>query len=154
MKLVELSISNHIVDVINKHHTWYYSWNSTSAPNERVSRITQLAKFSFNHPSVVFTADVLHNISMGSAAMRGNMSFVHTGRIGQWDDYKLGSGSYVRTGRRITRKRQYRTNTHPDTGDGLRRRSDINQVGFQAVKPTVGKALRTLFVLEVFRSVL
>ena len=96
----------------------------------------------------------MHHISMGSAAMRGNMRFVRTGRIGQWDVYKLGSGSYVRTGRRITRKRQYRTNTHPDTGDGLRRRSDINQVGFQAVKPTVGKALRTVFVLEVFRSVL
>ena len=29
--------------------------------------------------------------------MRGNMSFVRTGRIGQWDDYQLGSGSYVRT---------------------------------------------------------
>ena len=38
----------------------YYKWNidSTSAPNERVSRITQLAKLSFNHPSVVLTADV------------------------------------------------------------------------------------------------
>ena len=32
--------------------------NSTSAPNERVLRITQLAKLSFNHPSVVLTADV------------------------------------------------------------------------------------------------
>ena len=31
------------------------------------------------------------------AAMRGNMSFVRTRRIGQWDDYQLGSGSYVRT---------------------------------------------------------
>ena len=32
--------------------------HSTSTPNERVSRITQLAKLSFNHPSVVLTADV------------------------------------------------------------------------------------------------
>ena len=56
-----------------------------------------------------------HNISMGSAAMRGNMSFVLTGRIGQWDDHKLGSGSYVRSGRRKTRKRQYRKNTDPDS---------------------------------------
>ena len=31
---------------------------STNAPNERVCRITQLAKLSFNHPSVVLTADV------------------------------------------------------------------------------------------------
>ena len=32
--------------------------HSTSAPNERVLRTTQLAKLSFNHPSVVLTADV------------------------------------------------------------------------------------------------
>ena len=32
--------------------------HSTSASNERVWRITQLAKLSFNHPSVVLTADV------------------------------------------------------------------------------------------------
>ena len=32
---------------------------STTTPNERVGRITQLARFSFNHPSVVLTADVL-----------------------------------------------------------------------------------------------
>ena len=32
--------------------------HSTSAPNERVWRITQLATLSFNHPSVVLTADV------------------------------------------------------------------------------------------------
>ena len=32
---------------------------STSAPNERASRITELAEYlSFNHPSVVLTADV------------------------------------------------------------------------------------------------
>ena len=31
---------------------------STSAPNERVWRFTQLAKLSFNHPSVVLTADL------------------------------------------------------------------------------------------------
>ena len=30
----------------------------TSAPNERVLRTTQPAKLSFNHPSVVLTADV------------------------------------------------------------------------------------------------
>ena len=54
MKLVELSINNHTVDVIHKHHMEH----STSAPNERVLRTTQLAKLSFNHPSVVLTADV------------------------------------------------------------------------------------------------
>ena len=32
--------------------------HSTSVPNERVLRVTQLAKLSFNHPSVVVTADV------------------------------------------------------------------------------------------------
>ena len=32
--------------------------HNTSAPNERVSRITQLAKLSFNHLSVVLTAVV------------------------------------------------------------------------------------------------
>ena len=33
---------------------------STSAPNERVWRVTQLAKLSFKHPSVGLTADVLN----------------------------------------------------------------------------------------------
>ena len=49
----------HIVDVIHKHHVTNGK-HSTSAPNERVWRtgITQLAKLSFNHPSVVLTADV------------------------------------------------------------------------------------------------
>ena len=40
--------------------------DNTSAPNERVLRITQLARSSFNHPSVVLTADVfqyLYNIN-------------------------------------------------------------------------------------------
>ena len=32
--------------------------HSTSALNERVLRVPQLAKLSFNHPSVVLTADV------------------------------------------------------------------------------------------------
>ena len=32
--------------------------HSTRTPNKRVWRITQLAKLSFNHPSVVLTADV------------------------------------------------------------------------------------------------
>ena len=32
--------------------------HSTSEPNERVLLVTQLAKLSFNHPSVVLTADV------------------------------------------------------------------------------------------------
>ena len=34
--------------------------HGTSAPNERVVRTTQLAKLSFNHPSVVLTADVFY----------------------------------------------------------------------------------------------
>ena len=59
MKLVELSINNHIVDAIHKHHiTQHVMEHSTSAPNERVLRVTQLAKLGFNHPSVVLTADV------------------------------------------------------------------------------------------------
>ena len=59
MKLVELSISKHIVDVIHKHHiTQHAMEHSTSAPTECVLRTTELAKLSFNHPSVVLTADV------------------------------------------------------------------------------------------------
>ena len=61
MKLVELSINNHIVDAIHKHHITHVMEHSTSAPNERVLRTTQLAKLSFNHPSVVLTADVFQN---------------------------------------------------------------------------------------------
>ena len=45
-----------------------------------------------------YTPGNIHSEYMGSAARRGNMSFVRTGRIGQWDDHKLGSGSYVRIG--------------------------------------------------------
>ena len=59
MKLVELSIHNHVVDAIHKNHiTQHVIEHSTSAPNERVLRTAQLAKLSFNHPSVVLTADV------------------------------------------------------------------------------------------------
>ena len=50
--------------------------------------------------------------------MWGNMSFVRTGRIGQWDDNKLGSGSYVRIGRRTTwhsSGREVRKNTDPNS---------------------------------------
>ena len=36
--------------------------HSTSAPNERIWRITPLVKLSFNHPSVVLTADVFQCI--------------------------------------------------------------------------------------------
>ena len=41
---------------------WYRSiqMKHRSAPNDRVWRITQLAKLSFNHPSVVLTADVFN----------------------------------------------------------------------------------------------
>ena len=58
MKLVELSINNHIVDAIHKQHITQHVMERTSAPNERVLRTTQLAKLSFNHPSVVLTAEV------------------------------------------------------------------------------------------------
>ena len=58
MNLMELRINNHIVDIIHKHHITHVMEHSTSAPNERVLRTTQLAKLSFNHPSVVLTADV------------------------------------------------------------------------------------------------
>ena len=56
IRLVWLSIKNPIVDFMHKHHTTY-KYN-ISAPNPRVWRITQLAKLSFNHPSVVLTAHV------------------------------------------------------------------------------------------------
>ena len=39
MKLVELSINNHIVDVI-RNHPMIKMEHSTSAPNERVLRVT------------------------------------------------------------------------------------------------------------------
>ena len=45
LKLVDLSINNHIVDLIHKHYLINGIY-SASAPNERVSRITQLAKLS------------------------------------------------------------------------------------------------------------
>ena len=64
MKLVELSINNHIVDAIHTHHiTQHVMKHSTSALNERVLRTTQRAKLSFNHPSVVVTADVFQYFS-------------------------------------------------------------------------------------------
>ena len=65
MKLMELSINNNIVDLIHKHHnsTKFDVKHSTSAPNERVWRITQLAKLSLNHPSVVLTADVFQYLT-------------------------------------------------------------------------------------------
>ena len=59
MKLVEPSINNHIFDVIHQHHNT--KKHSTSAPNEHVLRNTQLAKPSFNNPSVVLTDDVFFN---------------------------------------------------------------------------------------------
>ena len=59
MKLVELSTNNHIVYAIHKYHVAQHLMkHSTSAPNERVLRTTQLAKLSFNRPSVVLTAKV------------------------------------------------------------------------------------------------
>ena len=81
----------------------------------------------------------MHHISMGSAAMRGNMRFVRTGRIGQWDDYKLGSGSYVRTGRRKTRKRQYRKNTDSDSCVDCADKQTSSTWASKLVKPTGGR---------------
>ena len=43
--------------------------HSASAPNERVWRITQLAKLSFNHPSVVLTADVFQSVRSFAAQL-------------------------------------------------------------------------------------
>ena len=51
MKPVELSIKIFTKTILQMEHR-------TSAPNERVLRTTQLAKLSFNHQSVVLTADV------------------------------------------------------------------------------------------------
>ena len=55
-RLAELSTTS--IDVFT--NTIFQLQHSTSTPNERVWRITQLAKFGFNHPSVVLTADVFH----------------------------------------------------------------------------------------------
>ena len=63
MKLVELNINNHIVDVIQKDI--FQMEHTTRAPNERVWCITQLAKLSFNHPSVVLIA-VVFNMFMST----------------------------------------------------------------------------------------
>ena len=77
MKLVELSINNHIVDAIHKHDiTQHVIENSTSAPNGRVLRTTQLAKLSFNHPSVVLTADVFQYFYKIKSYVR-TVIFVH-----------------------------------------------------------------------------
>ena len=55
--------------------------HSTNAPNERVLRTTQLAKLSFNHPSVVFTADVsIFLIKYGDAAT--STGILHLDKIG------------------------------------------------------------------------
>ena len=60
LKLVELSINNDIVDLIQTPYQYILLQMGycTKASNERVWRITQLAKLSLNHPSVVLTADV------------------------------------------------------------------------------------------------
>ena len=74
MKLVQLTVNNHIiVDAIHKHHrTQHVMEHSTRAPNKRVLRTTQLAKLSFNHPSVVLTADVFQKyVLLTLAASRG-----------------------------------------------------------------------------------
>ena len=43
--------------------------HSTSPPSERVLRVTQLAKLSFNHPSVVLTADVFQSVRSFAAQL-------------------------------------------------------------------------------------
>ena len=49
--------------------------HSTSAPNERVLRTTQLAKLSFNHPSVVLTGDVFQYLSYGRGVWKRDARF-------------------------------------------------------------------------------
>ena len=52
---------SHIVDLIHKHHIYQVlrmESYSTSEPNSSAWRITQFAKLSFKHPSVVLTAAV------------------------------------------------------------------------------------------------
>ena len=58
LKLVKLGINNDIVDLIQTPDILLQMEYCTRAPNERVWRITQLAKLSLNHLSVVLTADV------------------------------------------------------------------------------------------------
>ena len=67
------------------------------------------------------------------------MSFVRTGRIGQWDVYELGSGSYVRTGRRTTRKGSTEKNTDPDSGAGCAHEQTSSKGASKLVKPTGGR---------------
>ena len=61
------------------------------------------------------------------------------GRIGQWDVYELGSGSYVRTGRREKRKRQYLKNTDPDSGVSCADEQTSSKWASKLVKPTGGR---------------
>ena len=57
IKLVKLSITNYIADVLHKHHIT----NGTQHKRAQcVLRITQLTKLNFNYPSAVLTADVFH----------------------------------------------------------------------------------------------
>ena len=49
---------------------------STSAPNERVWRITQPAKLGFNHPSVVLTADVSQFLIKNYVANHSQVRFL------------------------------------------------------------------------------
>ena len=55
--------------------------HSTSAPNERVGRTTQLAKLSFNHPSVVLTADVFQYFCKRSYELARMWTVAKLGRI-------------------------------------------------------------------------
>ena len=42
MKLFELSVNNRIVDVINKHNTYYYNWNIAQARPMSVSDVPRM----------------------------------------------------------------------------------------------------------------
>ena len=65
IKLVELSINKHILDLIHKHHTTNGIPIAQARPMSvfDVSR-SLLAKLSFNHPSVALTADVFFQFVM------------------------------------------------------------------------------------------
>ena len=81
--------------------------HSTSPPSERVLRVTQLAKLSFNHPSVVLTADVfqyfknisytwyIYNITKKcSAAPKNGMSLLSLDVEYLWLDGGMGFADY------------------------------------------------------------
>ena len=80
------------------------------------------------------------------------MRFVCTGRIGQWDVYELGSGSYVRTGRRTTRKGSTeRTPTQMVEWVALKSRHPAS--GLPSSSSQQGEGVQDVFIRSFLRRV-